>query len=315
MKKHEFEAWLRQQLGSVPLSEAEKFLHFYLGGIDDRMEDGMTEEEAVSAMGTQEEILEQIRTSTPKLPQSAPRPRHTGRWVLGGVLLAALLLGLPLFFLISQFAAPSSAGTRNPLPVQQSDPLPNTSFPVPAQPTEENALVFSAQEGQRIEIDVEFGSVKVEQAADDQITVELADPTLFRWGSRNGTLSIESKDVHLMQAQLDTAVVLHIPDGDHLLEIDNETGNVELRNLSLRQIDVECETGNITLSDTSASTALLLSCDVGSVEGTLPGTMADYTISSSVDIGDNSLPTRQRGGSVRLDVSVDVGSILIDFQQ
>lgn len=60
MNKHEFLAALRRELSALPHSELTEQLNFYSEMIDDRMEEGMTEEEAVSGIGTVEFVAAQI---------------------------------------------------------------------------------------------------------------------------------------------------------------------------------------------------------------------------------------------------------------
>ena len=56
MTKQEFLDRLRRSLAGLPLEDAEERLAFYDEMIDDRMEEGLAEEEAVSSFGTPEEI-------------------------------------------------------------------------------------------------------------------------------------------------------------------------------------------------------------------------------------------------------------------
>ena len=46
MNKYLFEDWLRNRLDDLPADELDRIVAFYLDAIDERMEDGMTEEEA-----------------------------------------------------------------------------------------------------------------------------------------------------------------------------------------------------------------------------------------------------------------------------
>lgn len=67
MTKNEFSEQLKQTLVRRGLSyeEAAKSAEFYLEMIDDRIEDGMSEEDAVAALGSIEEIAEQILYDLP----------------------------------------------------------------------------------------------------------------------------------------------------------------------------------------------------------------------------------------------------------
>lgn len=65
MKKHEFLAKLRDSLSGLPREDVKRSLDYYSEIIDDRIEDGLTEEEAVEQLGSIDEIVSQILMETP----------------------------------------------------------------------------------------------------------------------------------------------------------------------------------------------------------------------------------------------------------
>lgn len=96
MNKQQFLAAVGEQLRRLPQSDLEKSLDYYSEMIDDRMEDGLSEEEAVAAMGGADEIAAQIllETPLPRLVKAKLRPSRAPRvWEI--VLLA---LGSPVWF-------------------------------------------------------------------------------------------------------------------------------------------------------------------------------------------------------------------------
>ena len=60
MRKQEFIYQLWKKLSDLPKEEVEERLSFYAEMIDDRMEEGLSEEEAVAAIGSTDEIAGQI---------------------------------------------------------------------------------------------------------------------------------------------------------------------------------------------------------------------------------------------------------------
>ncbi len=60
MKKQEFLFALKKSLSGLPKQDVEERLSFYSEMIDDRIEEGQTEEEAISNIGSVEEISAQI---------------------------------------------------------------------------------------------------------------------------------------------------------------------------------------------------------------------------------------------------------------
>ena len=60
MTKQEFLSSLRLRLKDLPKDELEERLTFYIEMIDDRTEEGLSEDEAISEIGSIDEIVEQI---------------------------------------------------------------------------------------------------------------------------------------------------------------------------------------------------------------------------------------------------------------
>ena len=95
MNKQEFFDLLRSRLGSVPEKELEARLEFYAEMIDDRMEDGLSEHEAISALGSVDEIANQTLSEIPlgRLAKERIKPKRRLKvWEI--VLLA---LGSPIW--------------------------------------------------------------------------------------------------------------------------------------------------------------------------------------------------------------------------
>ena len=65
MTKIEFESALRARLSELPKSEIDDRIGFYIEMVDDRIEDGLSEEEAVSAVGSVEDIALEIVADIP----------------------------------------------------------------------------------------------------------------------------------------------------------------------------------------------------------------------------------------------------------
>ena len=65
MNKTEFLAAIAEKLGALSKSDMENSLAYYSEMVEDYMENGKTEEEAVAAIGTPEEIAAQILMEQP----------------------------------------------------------------------------------------------------------------------------------------------------------------------------------------------------------------------------------------------------------
>lgn len=95
MDKATFLAEVKEKLSGLPRQELEQSLEYYREMIEDRMEDGMQEEEAVAAMGSVDEAAAQIlnEISLPKLVKANVKMSRTLRaWEL-----VLLIAGLPVW--------------------------------------------------------------------------------------------------------------------------------------------------------------------------------------------------------------------------
>lgn len=105
MNKQEFLTELRKGLSGLPQEDLEERLTFYSEMIDDRIEEGLAEENAVSETGTVEDVVSQIMSEIPlsKLVKEKVKPKRALRvWEI-----VLLVLGSPIWFslLIAAFAA------------------------------------------------------------------------------------------------------------------------------------------------------------------------------------------------------------------
>ena len=65
MNKHEFLAQLRKGLYGLSQNDIEERLTFYSEMIEDKKEEGITEEAAVESIGSVDEIISQIKADSP----------------------------------------------------------------------------------------------------------------------------------------------------------------------------------------------------------------------------------------------------------
>ena len=113
MDKAHFLDELKRRLSGLPQSDLDERLLFYSEMIDDRMEDGLTEEEAVAGIGSVDEIVEQIMAEIPLsrlIKEKAKQRRSLKVWetvllVLGSpvwlpLLIAAFTVGLSIYIAV-----------------------------------------------------------------------------------------------------------------------------------------------------------------------------------------------------------------------
>lgn len=106
MNKQEFLTQLRKELSVLPQKDIEEYLTFYTEMIEDRIEEGLSEEEAVSAVGSLEEIVKQIVSDTSLIKIAKERikqKRQIKAWEIVLLILGSpiwLSLGLAVFAVI-----------------------------------------------------------------------------------------------------------------------------------------------------------------------------------------------------------------------
>ena len=96
MTKQELTLTLTEKLGGLPWEEIERSMEYYDEMINDRMEEGMSEAEAIAALGSVDEIAQQILSEIPlsRLVRAKIKPKRTIRaWEI-----ILLILGFPLWF-------------------------------------------------------------------------------------------------------------------------------------------------------------------------------------------------------------------------
>lgn len=95
MNRSEFLAALKQKLRGLPEEEIESSVEYYSEMIDDRIGEGMSEEEAVAAVGSVDEATSRILEEVPlaKLVRDRVMPKRK----LSGWEIALLIIGSPLW--------------------------------------------------------------------------------------------------------------------------------------------------------------------------------------------------------------------------
>lgn len=96
MNRQEFLTQLRRGLHGLPQEDIDERLTFYREMIDDRVEEGLSEDEAVAEIGDVGEIVSQILADTPltKLVKEKIKPKSPVKpWAV-----VLMILGFPLWF-------------------------------------------------------------------------------------------------------------------------------------------------------------------------------------------------------------------------
>lgn len=95
MSKNEFLEELRSKLKGLPKEDVDERIEFYSEAIDDRIEEGKTEEEAIKEIGTVDEVVREIAEDTPliELVKKKMKPKkERATWEI-----VLILLGFPIW--------------------------------------------------------------------------------------------------------------------------------------------------------------------------------------------------------------------------
>ena len=95
MSKKEFLEKLKIKLSNLPKDDLEERINFYSEMIDDRIEDGFSEEDAINDIGTLDEVSKQIISNVPlkKLIKEKVKPKRK----LSPTVIVLLILGSPIW--------------------------------------------------------------------------------------------------------------------------------------------------------------------------------------------------------------------------
>ncbi len=104
MTRNDLYSELSKKLSALPIEEVEQRWEFYSEIIDDYVEDGLSEEEAVEKLGSVDEVATQILSETPLstiVKEKIKNKRKMNAWEI-----VLLVLGFPVWFpiLVSFFA-------------------------------------------------------------------------------------------------------------------------------------------------------------------------------------------------------------------
>ena len=99
MNKNEYLDSIKSKLQGLPEKDIQSAIEYYEEAIEDRVEDGLTEEQAINAVGTPDEIAEKILldSSIPKLITAKAKPKRT----LKGWEIALIIIGSPLWLTVA----------------------------------------------------------------------------------------------------------------------------------------------------------------------------------------------------------------------
>jgi len=95
MTEREFADKLRSGLSGMPEKERDERILFYMESIHDRIEEGMSEDDAIAALGPTDKIIEQILKDTPL--KTLVKEKVSKRREMHGWEIALIIIGAPVW--------------------------------------------------------------------------------------------------------------------------------------------------------------------------------------------------------------------------
>ncbi len=101
MTKMEFILKIRSGLASLPQEDIQRSVDYYREMVDDRIEDGLTEEEAVAAVGSPDEIIRQILAESAQNPKpqqpKTEQPQKKSNSGMSALAILLIIIGSPIW--------------------------------------------------------------------------------------------------------------------------------------------------------------------------------------------------------------------------
>lgn len=292
MTKREFLKHLEDAICSLPKAERKRHTDYYSELIDDMVEDGMQEQEAVEKLGDVQQIAAGILQDAP-LPQK--RPRNVAAIVLAcvaGVLvlsLLALLIFVPVHRRtviqdqnqVQQVNTPST-GTEPVVSKTAPATQPSAGQDVPPDTDKTRISASTPQNYQAFENEyaadgvysipvAEIRELKLLWLAgeaaiypydgEDILLQETADVPLtqaeaLRYGIREGKLRIQycapGHYDELPVKQLEIYIPAALASALSKLEVESASAQIHVENLCIREADLETVSGDVDLQGTQA---------------------------------------------------------------
>lgn len=97
MNKQDFIKKLNDKLSDLPKKEVEEHINFYIEMIDDRIEDGMEEKEAIKDIGGVDEVYRQIVDAIPLRTIAKAKLKKKRRRTMKAWTIVLLVIGFPVW--------------------------------------------------------------------------------------------------------------------------------------------------------------------------------------------------------------------------
>lgn len=196
-----------------------------------------------------------------------------------------------------------------------------------------------------LEVDVDCGNIQLEQLSFDKLKLDADMGDVYVYGVECAGADLSSSCGSVQALSVISSGKLEVDSdmGDVTVEnctaaaelkVDSSCGKVTVNGCTAKSAELEADMGDVSAWWLSVTDRVKLDCDCGSIEftgltagksieidnsmgsisGTLPGSITDYSIESGTDLGSNNLPSKLELGNIKLKVHASCGSIDIGFE-
>lgn len=257
MKKEAYFQTLYKLLRKLPENDRQTTVAFYREIVEDRMESGLSEEEAVASLGDIHQLAQKILLENPQR-RSNTKPL----WIALGVTMAVLvgmgalaICGILTFRELQASSVAESAGpTENLTPSSQLPGETMQGEEASAVPSEEGQTDkhmeeyrTSIGETDAVEIDAENKQILFESSEEEELVVlyETDDTQFYSIKHEGCSVKLENKD-HRRSDQTEDTYRIHVQIPSAYmgsLKVETGSGKIEAKNLQ-QLADFSCETTN-----------------------------------------------------------------------
>lgn len=175
-----------------------------------------------------------------------------------------------------------------------------------------------------VSIDVRDRAIEVMLSEDSKVHIDYFESSKKQYDitvSDDGTLTMTAADSKEWSDYIGgkapseaRRITLYVPDEAlGSLSISNTNEDIVLAPLSIGDVSLNSNGGNISFEKLNAENSVELNVKNGNIKGTIVGSYDDYSISCSIKKGETNIPEKKDGGAKILTASANNGDIDINF--
>jgi hypothetical protein len=306
MNKELYIKRLRLLIRALPNGERETVVDFYREMIDDKIENGETQEQAVAGLGDVNALAQKILMEN---PNRKPRDTQSVISIALASFCGVFIVAAIVIFIYSLMTVPVNMTGSAQSSTEQIGKM-------------EKKIVTSPVDGvTSIVINAENKDVVLSQSTGDTVNITyFTDNTQsYTVTTENGEMKLVNKDhashgsFYLFPEHGDhTSIIISVPQSyNGAISANTGNGDIVLTQIKVSKLDLKSSNGDIVLKAVT-SPELILDTSNGDITGSICGKEDDYTIQTGTSNGECS-PRSRSGGSKKLTADTSNADINIEF--